>query len=114
MFAVMIIYTVTIYDFYLSQIHLYKHRLMNPTKCDADIYHGDTVIGEATGNWRAKSFTVNLGGKTAATIRRKTGAMGHLFDADSYIIEIAAGVDVAFMCMIVIALDEIYHDPNSD
>jgi uncharacterized protein YxjI len=83
---------------------------MNPTKCDADIYHGNTVIGEATGNWRAKTVTVTLGGKTAATISRKTGVMGHLLNADSYMIEIAAGVDVAFMCLVVIALDEIYHD----
>ena len=83
---------------------------MNPTKCDADIYHGDTVIGEARGNWRAKSFTISLGGRPVATVSRKTGLMGRVLDADSYIIEIEGGVDVAFMSMVVIALDEIYHD----
>ena len=79
-------------------------------KCDADIYLGDNVIGEASGNWRAKSFKVDLHGKRVATICRKTGLMGRLLDADSYVIEIAAGVDTAFISMIVIALDEIYHD----
>jgi hypothetical protein len=83
---------------------------MNITKCDADIYLGDTVIGEASGNWRAKSFTITLGGRQAGKVLRKTGLMGRVMDKDSYVIEIEQGVDVAFMCMVVIALDEIYHD----
>jgi uncharacterized protein YxjI len=87
---------------------------MNPTKCDADIYHGDTVIGEASGNWRAKSFTISLGGRHAAKVSRKTGLMGRVLDADSYIIEIEGGVDVAFMSMVVIALDEMYHDKEGN
>lgn len=86
------------------------HRLLNPMKCDADIYLGDTVIGEASGNWRAKSFTIDLHGRQAASISRKTGIMGRILDADSYTIDIAAGMDMAFISMIVIALDEIYHD----
>ncbi|KAL3799597.1 hypothetical protein ACHAW5_006579 [Stephanodiscus triporus] len=68
--------------------------LMNPTKCDADIYHGDTVIGEASGNWRAKSFTISLGGRQAAKVSRKTGLMGRVLDADSYIIEIEGATTV--------------------
>ena len=86
------------------------HRLLNPMKCDADIYLGDTVIGEASGNWRAKSFKIDMHGRPVATISRKTGVMGRILDADSYIIEISPGVDLAFISMIVIALDEIYHD----
>ena len=83
---------------------------MNPIKCDADIYHGDTVIGEASGNWRAKTFTISLGGRQVAKVGRKTGIMGRILDADSYTIEIESGIDVAFISMVVIALDEIYHD----
>ena len=83
---------------------------MNLTKCDADIYQGDTVIGVATGNWRAKSFAITIGGRPAVTISRKTGMMGRVLDADSYVVEIQVGIDVAFACMVVIALDEIYHD----
>lgn len=37
--------------------------LLNPTKCDADIYIGDKVVGEASGNWRAKQFSFTLDGK---------------------------------------------------
>ena len=48
--------------------------------------------------------------ETGGRISRKTGVMGRILDADSYIIEISAGVDLAFISMIVIALDEIYHD----
>ena len=87
---------------------------MNPTKCDANIYHGNTVIGEARNNWRAKSFTISLGGRQAAKVSRKTGLMGHVLDADSYIIEIKGDVNVAFMSMVVIALDELYHDSSSE
>mmetsp|Transcript_5705 Transcript_5705/g.12429 ORF Transcript_5705/g.12429 Transcript_5705/m.12429 type:complete len:187 (+) Transcript_5705:87-647(+) len=80
------------------------------TKCDADIYIGDTVVGECSGNWRAKSFTISIEGNQVADVHRKTDAGGLLLDADSYSIEISAGVDSAFITMIVIALDEIYHD----
>ncbi len=81
-------------------------------KCDADIYLDGNVIGEASGNWRAKSFTISLNGNQAATISRKTGIMGRMLDADSYVIEIEGGVDTAFISMVVIALDELYHDDD--
>ena len=55
--------------------------MMNPTKCDADIYYGDKVVGEAGGNWRAKSYHVSIGGKRVAEVKRKTGLTGHMFDA---------------------------------
>lgn len=84
--------------------------MMNPTKCDADIYVGGAVIGEATGNWRAKTFKISFGGNQVAEVKRKTGVTGHIFDADSYFIDVVAGVDTAFISMIVIALDELYHD----
>jgi uncharacterized protein YxjI len=86
--------------------------MMNITKCDADIYLGGTVIGEASGNWRAKSFKISIGGNQVAEVSRKTGLASILLDADSYSIEISAGVDAAFITMIVIALDEIYHDDD--
>lgn len=84
--------------------------MLNVTKSDADIYMGSKVIGEVTGNWRAKAFSISIEGKEVATIKRKTGVTGHLLDADSYVVEISAGVDTAFICMVVIALDELYHD----
>jgi hypothetical protein len=39
---------------------------MNPTKCNADIYHDKTIIREAGGNWRAKTFMIKLSRKQAA------------------------------------------------
>lgn len=89
-----------------------KKGLTDLTKCDADIYLGDNVIGEVTGNWRAKSFKVSIGGDQVADVHRKTGATGHLLNADSYCMDIVAGVDTAFISMVIIALDELYHDAN--
>ena len=31
--------------------------LLNPTTCNAEIYLGDTAIGEVVGNWSARSYT---------------------------------------------------------
>lgn len=89
-----------------------KKGLANPTKCDADIYIGSNVVGEVSGNWRAKSYKVTIDGNQVAEVKRKTGASGHLLNADSYYIDMVAGVDGAFMSMVVIALDELYHDNN--
>jgi len=70
------------------------------------------VIGECSGNWRAKTFTITIGGNQVATVSRKTSASSIVLDSDSYAIEISAGVDAAFMTMVVVALDEIYHDDD--
>ena len=63
---------------------------------------GDTVVGEVSGNWKAKSFTISIGGNQVAVASGKSG--------DSYSIEVSAGVDSAFITMIAIALNEIIHD----
>mmetsp|Transcript_23971 Transcript_23971/g.49508 ORF Transcript_23971/g.49508 Transcript_23971/m.49508 type:complete len:187 (-) Transcript_23971:121-681(-) len=84
--------------------------MLNPMKCDADIYVGDAVVGQASGNWRAKSYSFTLDGKEVATVKRKTGLTGMILEKDSYCIDIAAGVDRAFICLVVIAVDELYHD----
>jgi len=86
--------------------------LMNIMKCDADIYIGNDVIGKAYGNWRAKSFTIELEGNMAASITRKTNFSSLFLDADSYVIAVKEGVDIAFISLVVIALDELYHDDN--
>lgn len=84
--------------------------IMDLTHCDADIYVDDEVVGEALGNWRAKSFEVKVKDTVVATIHRPTNVAGKLFDADSYCIDIVEGTDIAFMTMVTIALDELYHD----
>ena len=45
-----------------------------------------------------------------ATVTRETGITGIMLAKDSYCIEIAGGVDRAFICLLVIAADELYHD----
>jgi len=43
--------------------------MLNPMKCDADIYVGDAVVGQASGNWRAKSYSFTLDGKEVSVTR---------------------------------------------
>ena len=45
-----------------------------------------------------------------ASASRKTGATGHLMGVDSYFIDVASGVDAAFITLVVMALDDMYHD----
>lgn len=80
------------------------------TNCNANIYRGETLIGRVSGNWRAKFYNITLGGDIVCRVQRKTALMGHVFGFDSYKVEIEKGADVAFVCMVIIALDEMYHD----
>lgn len=87
--------------------------LFNPTTCNAEIYLGDTVIGEVSGNWSARSYTISIDNKQVAEVKRHTGITGHILNKDEYVLEITAGVDTAFISMVVIALDEMYHDDGN-
>lgn len=65
--------------------------------------------GERYSNWRAKTFTVEICGKKAAPVSRKTSVvMGRVLEADNYVIDIRE-VFIPFIVMIVIAVDDIYH-----
>ena len=46
--------------------------IFNPTTCNADIYLGDTVIGEVSGNWSARSYTISIDSKQVAEVKRQT------------------------------------------
>lgn len=84
----------------------------NPMKSDAKIYLGDDEIGKCSGNWRAKKFAIELNGKEVATVGRKRTLTSMLTDADCYVIDIEPGVDQAFIVLITLALDELYHEPE--
>lgn len=87
--------------------------IFNPTTCNAEIYLGDTVIGEVSGNWSARSYKISIDNKQVAEVKRTNITSGYILGKDEYCIEIAAGVDTAFISMIVIALDEMYHDDGN-
>ena len=96
-------------------VFLKKKGLMNPMKCDAGIIIDGTEVGEATGNWRAKTFEITIGGNKVATIGRESSLSinAMLFDADSYCIDVLVpGVDLAFVSLICAGLDELYHDDD--
>merc|ERR1712194_61849 len=80
--------------------------------CDADIYLGDKVIGEVSGNWRAKEFSIKVNDTVIAEVKRKITTAAIFMGADGYCIEIEKGVDTAFVTLITLALDEMYNDPH--
>lgn len=84
----------------------------NITTCDADIYLGDKVIGEVSGNWRAKEYSIKVNDTLIANATRKRTAASTFMGADSYCIDIEEGVDTAFVTLVTLALDEMYHDKS--
>jgi len=89
---------------------------LDPFHCDADIYVDDEVVGEVRGNWRAKEYKITIDQNEVAHVARQS-SLGSLsafvFDADTYCIDVMQpGVDLAFVALVAIALDELYHDDD--
>lgn len=86
----------------------------NPLNANAIIKMGDREIGEIKGDWRAKKFSITIDGKEVATVGRPRTMMSTFMDADSYVINIkppqGQPVDMAFISLVVIVLDELYHE----
>jgi uncharacterized protein YxjI len=89
-----------------------KKGLIDIMHDDADIKVDGKVVGEAKGNWRAKQFDIFINGNQVAHISRKTSLSSLVLDTDSYCIKIEPGVDQAFIALVAIALDELYHDED--
>lgn len=67
------------------------------------------------GDWRDKRCVIYLGepkngGVPIAKVFRPFSLKGHLFEKDSYVLEIAAGVDIALLVILCIAFDEHARD----
>lgn len=73
----------------------------------ADIYMDDKVIGEASGSWQNKYYEIKIENSLAASVQRLRikGSTD-----DHYGINVLKGVDVPFIVLITLALDEIFHD----
>lgn len=89
--------------------------MLNPMNCNAKILlSSDTanskVIGTIVGNWRAKTFSISTDGSVIAKVKRKRTASSIFMGADTYCIDVEAGVDLAFVTLVAIALDELYND----
>jgi uncharacterized protein YxjI len=84
---------------------------LNPMKCNANILLGGSrKIGKVSGNWRAKKFNVTIDGAVVATVTRKKTMQSMFAGADSYCVDVQAGVDLVFISLVAVALDELYHD----
>eukprot|EP01063_Lacrimia_lanifica_P017286 TRINITY_DN24152_c0_g1_i1.p2 TRINITY_DN24152_c0_g1~~TRINITY_DN24152_c0_g1_i1.p2 ORF type:complete len:149 (-),score=67.29 TRINITY_DN24152_c0_g1_i1:88-477(-) len=84
----------------------------NPLNCDAKIEVGGKDVGLVKGNWRAKEYSISLNGVQVASVKRKTSFSSLVFDADSYCLEMGPGCDMAFLVLVTIALDEMYHESD--
>jgi len=85
--------------------------MLDPFNCDAKIMLGENKkIGKISGNWRAKKFAITIDGSVVAKVLRKRTMSSMFMGADTYCIDVQPGVDLAFVSLIAIALDELYND----
>ena len=96
-----------------KKVAMKRKNKYNPLNSNAIIKIDDKEVGEIAGDWRAKSFTITIDGVEVAKISRPLTMAAAFMDADSYVIRITPKgqpVDTAFISLVVIALDELYHD----
>ena len=96
-----------------TKVSLKKKGIFNPFNCDASISVDGRKVGKVSGNWRAKKFSIEIDGAVVATIGRKRTVASTFMGADSYRISVkpqGEPIDLAFMTLLTIALDELYHD----
>ena len=96
-----------------KKVALRTSGMFNPMNCNAKIEVDGVTVGKIKGNWRAKKFAIVINGVEVATIGRKRTLSSTFMDADSYNISVrpqGQTVDLAFMSLLAIGLDELYHD----
>jgi uncharacterized protein YxjI len=96
-----------------KKVTLKSTGILNPLKCNASISIDGKKVGEIKGNWRAKKFSIVIDGVEVAKIGRKRTVASTFMGADSYNISVTPKgkpVDLAFISLVCIALDEMYHD----
>merc|ERR1711933_316588 len=95
------------------KVEMKRKNKFNPLNSNARIRIDGREVGEISGDWRAKNFKIVIDGKQIATVRRPRTVASTFMDADSYVIKITPQgqpVDQAFVALVVIGLDELYHD----
>ena len=96
-----------------KKVALRTSGMFNPMNCNAKIEIDGITVGKIKGNWRAKKFAIVINGVEIATIGRKRTLSSTFMDADSYNISVrpqGQPVDLAFVSLLAIGLDELYHD----
>lgn len=96
-----------------KKVKLKTTGMFNPLNCNASISVDGVEVGKVKGNWRAKKYSIKIGGVEIATVGRKTTMASLFMDADSYVISVrpqGQPVDLAFISLLAIGLDELYHD----
>ncbi|KAL6068404.1 hypothetical protein QOT17_008214 [Balamuthia mandrillaris] len=66
-----------------------------------------------SGSFLARNFTFQLGDQTIAHVHRSLfNSRNLLAGKDSYLLTVAPNVDLAFMVLVTVCLDEIFNDKN--
>ena len=85
--------------------------LLDFTKCEADIYLGDDIIGEVVGMANSRYFTIKIKNTIVAKIQKKP-LTSFFVEDETYRIYINEGVDSVFVVMIMIVFDELFNGSN--
>ncbi len=73
--------------------------------------NGRSMTIEAVGDWRDKNVVISeKGGRELATITRKFNMKNVFLDAQTYLLNIHAGVDKAMIVLLALAFDELEND----
>jgi uncharacterized protein YxjI len=73
--------------------------------------NGKLMKIEAVGDWRDKNVVISeKGGRELATITRKFNMKNVFLDAQTYFLNIHAGVDKAMVVLLALAFDELEND----
>lgn len=101
-----------------KKVVLKSSGLLSGSSCNASISIDGEKVGKVEGDYRAENFSIQIDGHEIATLRRKRNTAHYgknLAGADSYNISVtppAGGrrpVDLAFVSLIAVAIDELYH-----
>eukprot|EP00172_Hildenbrandia_rubra_P001761 Plantae.Rhodophyta-Hildenbrandia_rubra.ctg2352.p1 GENE.Plantae.Rhodophyta-Hildenbrandia_rubra.ctg2352~~Plantae.Rhodophyta-Hildenbrandia_rubra.ctg2352.p1 ORF type:complete len:357 (+),score=58.20 Plantae.Rhodophyta-Hildenbrandia_rubra.ctg2352:168-1238(+) len=85
------------------------------------VWKGDSDHGtpwlSCKGSFLRKNFIISDAstGREVCSVKRKSFNLKNIiFEKDTYIAQVAAGVDSALMVFLVVAIDEVYRDDSSD
>ena len=87
--------------------------MLNPLKCEADIYIGKEIIGKALGSWKLKMLEIEVFHEVVAIVDRKKTLKSTSMDEDTCCVKIIKGVDTAFITLVIMALDMFYDDDET-
>jgi len=98
-----------------NKVVLKSSGLLKASSYNASISIDGEKVGKVEGDYRAEKFSIQIDGEEIATLRRKRNAASTMLaGSDSYNINVTPPqggrpVDLAFVSLVAVAIDELYH-----